>query len=48
MIVTSTGETDGKIFHEKNCVVGSVGTIYSKELMSLALANAMKLDKYGA
>lgn len=48
MIVTSTGETDGKAFHEKNCVVGSIGTIYSKELMSLVLAHAMKLDKYGA
>jgi 2,3-bisphosphoglycerate-independent phosphoglycerate mutase len=48
MIVTGAGETDAKAFHEKNCVLGSVGTIYSKQLMSLALAYAMKLDKYGA
>jgi 2,3-bisphosphoglycerate-independent phosphoglycerate mutase len=48
MIVTGTGEMDGKAFHEKNCILGSVGTIYSKQLMSLALAHSMKLDKYGA
>jgi 2,3-bisphosphoglycerate-independent phosphoglycerate mutase len=48
MIVTGTGEMDGKAFHEKNCILGSIGTIYSKQLMSLALAHAIKLDKYGA
>jgi 2,3-bisphosphoglycerate-independent phosphoglycerate mutase len=48
MIVTGTGETDGKVFHEKNCILGSVGTIFSKQLMSLAMAHSMKLDKYGA
>jgi 2,3-bisphosphoglycerate-independent phosphoglycerate mutase len=48
MIVTGTGEMDGKAFHEKNCILGSIGTIYSKQLMSLALAHTMKLDKYGA
>lgn len=48
LIVTGTGETDSLAFHEKNCVVGSVGTIYSKELMPLALAHGGRLDKYGA
>jgi 2,3-bisphosphoglycerate-independent phosphoglycerate mutase len=48
MIVTGTGEMDTKAFHEKNCILGSVGTIFSKQLMSLALAHSMKLDKYGA
>jgi 2,3-bisphosphoglycerate-independent phosphoglycerate mutase len=48
LIATGTGERDAMAFHEKNCLLGSIGTIYSKELMSLALAHAMKLDKYGA
>jgi 2,3-bisphosphoglycerate-independent phosphoglycerate mutase len=48
LIVTKTGETDGLAFHEKNCIVGSAGTIYSKELMPLALAHGGRLDKYGA
>ena len=48
MLATGTGESDVKAFHEKNCILGSIGTIYSKQLMSLALAHAMKLDKYGA
>lgn len=48
LIVTKTGETDGLAFHEKNCIAGSVGTIYSKELMALALAHGGRLDKYGA
>jgi 2,3-bisphosphoglycerate-independent phosphoglycerate mutase len=48
MIVTGTGESDVKAFHEKNCILGSIGTIFSKQLMSLALAHSMKLDKYGA
>ncbi len=48
MLVTSTGESDRKAFHEKNCILGSIGTIYSKQLMPLALAHSMKLDKYGA
>lgn len=48
LIVTGTGETDGLPFHEKNCVRGSIGTIYGKELMALALAHGIRLDKYGA
>lgn len=48
LLVTKTGETDGLAFHEKNCISGSVGTIYSKELMPLALAHGGRLDKYGA
>jgi 2,3-bisphosphoglycerate-independent phosphoglycerate mutase len=45
---THTAGRDGLAFHEKNCMKGSIGTIYSKELMALALACSLKLDKYGA
>jgi 2,3-bisphosphoglycerate-independent phosphoglycerate mutase len=48
LIVTKTGESDRMAFHERNCTTGSIGTIYSKQLMSLVLAHALKLDKYGA
>ncbi len=48
LIVADTGETDGLPFHEKNCLRGSVGTMYAKELMTLALAYGLKLDKFGA
>lgn len=48
LLVTKTGERDGMTFHEKNCVAGSIGTIYSKQLMSLVLAHGLRLDKYGA
>jgi AMMECR1 domain-containing protein len=34
--------------HERNCVRGSIGTMYSRKLMTLALAHALKLDTYGA
>jgi 2,3-bisphosphoglycerate-independent phosphoglycerate mutase len=34
--------------HEHNCVTGSIGTIYSEQLMPLVLAHGLKLDKYGA
>jgi 2,3-bisphosphoglycerate-independent phosphoglycerate mutase len=48
LFITTTGERDGMAFHEKNCLTGSIGTVFSKQLMSLALAHAIKLDKYGA
>lgn len=48
LIVNRLGETDGLPFHEKNCIKGSVGTIYSKQLINLALALSSKLDKFGA
>ncbi len=48
LLMTPTGDRDGLSFHEKNCLRGSVGTIYSRELMSLALAHAARLGKYGA
>ena len=48
LIVTNTGERDNLAFHEKNCLKGSIGTLYSKELISLALAHGLRLDKYGA
>jgi 2,3-bisphosphoglycerate-independent phosphoglycerate mutase len=48
LMVVDTGERDGMAFHERNCAAGSLGTIYARELMSLALAYGIKLDKYGA
>jgi 2,3-bisphosphoglycerate-independent phosphoglycerate mutase len=35
-------------FHEKACRVGTIGTLASKDLMTVLLANAGRLDKYGA
>jgi 2,3-bisphosphoglycerate-independent phosphoglycerate mutase len=37
-----------KIFCEKECLTGGLGRISAKEIMTLALANAGKLIKYGA
>jgi 2,3-bisphosphoglycerate-independent phosphoglycerate mutase len=48
LLASGTGESDGMSFHEKNCVHGSIGTIYSKQLMPLTLGYGLKLDKYGA
>ena len=42
------GESDQRTFCEKNCTVGSIGTIYSRQLMALVLAYGSRLDKYGA
>lgn len=35
-------------FHEKNCRTGSFSGLASKDLMAVLLANAGRLDKYGA
>lgn len=35
-------------FHEKNCRGGSFANLASKDLMAVLLANAARLDKYGA
>ena len=35
-------------FHEKACRAGSIGTLASKDLIAVLLANAGRLDKYGA
>jgi 2,3-bisphosphoglycerate-independent phosphoglycerate mutase len=48
LIITDTGETDRLPFHERNCLQGSVGTMYAKELMTLTLSYGSKLDKFGA
>ncbi|MFP4353602.1 MAG: 2,3-bisphosphoglycerate-independent phosphoglycerate mutase [Phycisphaerae bacterium] len=39
---------DGPRFEEVACRAGQIGTIYSKELMPLAMAHAGKLEKFGA
>ncbi|MCX7858009.1 MAG: 2,3-bisphosphoglycerate-independent phosphoglycerate mutase [Deltaproteobacteria bacterium] len=48
LVLNRKGETDGLSFHEKNSLMGSIGTIYSKHLMNLVLAMSAKLDKFGA
>ena len=35
-------------FHEKHCRTGSLGTLASRDLIAVLLANAGRLDKYGA
>jgi 2,3-bisphosphoglycerate-independent phosphoglycerate mutase len=47
-LATKTGEMEGTAFHERNWLAGSMGTIYSKQLMPLVLAHGLKFDKYGA
>jgi len=39
---------DVKKFAERECAKGILGRIYSKEIMYLLLACALKLDKFGA
>ncbi|HEY3216892.1 MAG TPA: 2,3-bisphosphoglycerate-independent phosphoglycerate mutase [Candidatus Eisenbacteria bacterium] len=43
-----SGADQAPRFHEKAARAGSLGTIASKDLMPLLLANAGRLDKYGA
>ncbi|MDD5486995.1 MAG: phosphoglycerate mutase, partial [Dehalococcoidales bacterium] len=35
-------------FSEKSCIAGGLGIIPATSIMPLAMANALKLDKYGA
>lgn len=39
---------DTNAFSESECLRGSIGTIYSEKIMGLLLANAGKLNKFGA
>ena len=48
LLLTKTGERDGLSFGERHCLLGSVGTIYGRNLMNLVLAHASRLDKFGA
>jgi 2,3-bisphosphoglycerate-independent phosphoglycerate mutase len=48
LLIGDTGETDGIPFFEKNCVRGSLGTFYARELMTIAMSYGSKLDKFGA
>jgi 2,3-bisphosphoglycerate-independent phosphoglycerate mutase len=42
------GADDAPRFHEKSCRTGSLGVMPSRDLMAVLLANAGRLDKYGA
>ncbi len=42
------GADHGARFHEKTARAGSLGVLASKDLMAVLLANAGRLDKYGA
>ncbi|MEK7823709.1 MAG: 2,3-bisphosphoglycerate-independent phosphoglycerate mutase [Candidatus Eisenbacteria bacterium] len=42
------GADDAPRFHEKSCRAGSLGVLRSRDLMAVLLANAGRLDKYGA
>lgn len=48
LLATRKGGSDNLEFTEKNCLRGSIGTIYSKSLMNLVLALSSRLDKFGA
>jgi len=49
LLTSPTARTDGFArFTEGNCARGSLGSILGADLMPLALAHALRLDKYGA
>jgi 2,3-bisphosphoglycerate-independent phosphoglycerate mutase len=49
LLVSDRCRPDGKrSFHERECLTGGLGHIEAKYLMPLALANAGRLEKYGA
>ncbi|MDA1179014.1 MAG: 2,3-bisphosphoglycerate-independent phosphoglycerate mutase [Planctomycetota bacterium] len=49
LLVSDCCRPDGShAFNESTCIRGGLGQFESKYLMSLALANAQRLDKYGA
>lgn len=48
LLATRKGGSDNLEFTEKNCLRGSIGTIYNKSLMNLVLALSSRLDKFGA
>jgi len=48
MIWSRYGRPDGRRFTEEACRGGSLGTLRHLDLMPLAMANALKLRKYGA
>jgi 2,3-bisphosphoglycerate-independent phosphoglycerate mutase len=48
LMIVDTGERDSLPFYERSCLSGSLGTIFAKEIMPIALAYGSKLDKFGA
>ncbi|MCH8812439.1 MAG: phosphoglycerate mutase, partial [Gemmatimonadetes bacterium] len=48
LIASSWTRPSADVFGESSCRGGDLGVVPGKELMSLALAHAARLDKYGA
>ncbi|MEK7474835.1 MAG: 2,3-bisphosphoglycerate-independent phosphoglycerate mutase [Candidatus Coatesbacteria bacterium] len=49
LLLSPTGRPDGRArFTELNCDRGGLGRIHATDLMPLAMAHAMRLDKFGA
>jgi len=49
LLASTTCRPDGHPrFTELNCARGGLGRIHATDLMPLALAHALRLDKYGA
>ncbi len=48
LIASSWARPSGEAFGESACRGGDLGVVPGKDLLSLALAHAVRLDKYGA
>lgn len=48
LVASSWARPSAEVFGESSCRRGDLGVVPSKDLMSLALAHAARLDKYGA
>jgi 2,3-bisphosphoglycerate-independent phosphoglycerate mutase len=48
LIASRSARADGRRFTEADCRGGSLGTLRHLDLLPLAMANAGKLQKFGA